>query len=95
MWLARVFTLYPELFPGPLGSGLYKKALEKKLSLLEDILDSSYKINNHSDSLSDHSKRISGTEAREMLVKGITPPKWYMRKELSQMIILIIPPSSI
>ena len=31
MWTARVFTLYPELFPGPLGSGLYKKALEKKL----------------------------------------------------------------
>ena len=30
MWVARVFTLYPELFPGPLGSGLYKKALEKK-----------------------------------------------------------------
>ena len=29
MWTARVFTLYPELFPGPLGSGLYKKALEK------------------------------------------------------------------
>ena len=25
MWTARVFTLYPELFPGPLGSGLYKK----------------------------------------------------------------------
>ena len=30
MWTARVFTLYPELFPGPLGIGLYKKALEKK-----------------------------------------------------------------
>jgi len=28
MWTARVFTLYPELFPGPLGSGLSKKALE-------------------------------------------------------------------
>ena len=37
MWKARVFTLYPELFPGPLGSGLYKKALEKKLWLLEVI----------------------------------------------------------
>ena len=30
MWKARVFTLYPELFPGPLGIGLYKKALDKK-----------------------------------------------------------------
>jgi len=26
MWTVRVFTLYPELFPGPLGIGLYKKA---------------------------------------------------------------------
>ncbi len=42
MWKARVFTLYPELFPGPLDSGLYKKALEKKLWGLEiiDIRDS-------------------------------------------------------
>ena len=37
MWTARVFTLYPELFPGPLGSGLYKKALEKKLWSLEVV----------------------------------------------------------
>ena len=37
MWTARVFTLYPELFPGPLGIGLYKKALEKKLWSLEVI----------------------------------------------------------
>ena len=29
MWKARVFTLYPELFPGPLDIGLYKKAREK------------------------------------------------------------------
>ena len=37
MWTVRVFTLYPELFPGPLGSGLYKKALEKKLWSLEVV----------------------------------------------------------
>ena len=37
MWKARVFTLYPELFPGPLDSGLYKKALEKKLWSLEVV----------------------------------------------------------
>ena len=30
MWTARVFTLYPELFPGPLGVGLYKKQWIKK-----------------------------------------------------------------
>ena len=27
----NIFTLYPELFPGPLGIGLYKKAMEKKI----------------------------------------------------------------
>ena len=37
MWTARIFTLYPELFPGPLGSGLYKRALEKKLWSLEIV----------------------------------------------------------
>ncbi len=37
MWTARVFTLYPELFPGPLNIGLYKKALEKKLWSLEVV----------------------------------------------------------
>ena len=31
MWKARIFTLYPDLFPGPLASGLYKKAIDKKL----------------------------------------------------------------
>ena len=35
MWKVRVFTLYPEMFPGPLASGLYKKALEKKIWSLE------------------------------------------------------------
>jgi len=37
MWKVKIFTLYPELFPGPLGIGLYKKALEKKLWSLEVI----------------------------------------------------------
>ena len=37
MWTARVFTLYPELFPGPLGTGLYKKALDKKIWSLEVV----------------------------------------------------------
>ena len=31
MWHAKVFTLYPEFFPGPLSKGLYGKALSKKL----------------------------------------------------------------
>ena len=34
---ARVFTLYPEIFPGPLSKGLYGKALQKKIWDLEVI----------------------------------------------------------
>ena len=47
MWTARVFTLYPELFPGPLGSGLYKKALEKKLWSLEIVNIRDYSLDKH------------------------------------------------
>ena len=47
MWAARVFTLYPELFPGPLGSGLYKKALEKKLWSLEVVNIRDYASDKH------------------------------------------------
>ncbi|MAV62255.1 MAG: tRNA (guanosine(37)-N1)-methyltransferase TrmD [Candidatus Pelagibacter sp.] len=31
MWKAKIFTLYPEMFPGPLSKGLYGKALSKKI----------------------------------------------------------------
>ncbi len=44
MWTARVFTLYPELFPGPLDSGLYKKALEKNIWSLQVINIRDYAI---------------------------------------------------
>ena len=37
MWKVRVFTLYPELFPGPLNNGLYRKALDKKIWNIEVI----------------------------------------------------------
>ena len=47
MWTARIFTLYPELFPGPLGSGLYKKALEKKLWSLEVVSIRDYATDKH------------------------------------------------
>jgi tRNA (guanine37-N1)-methyltransferase len=47
MWIARVFTLYPELFPGPLGSGLSKKALEKKLWSLEVVNIRDYATDKH------------------------------------------------
>ena len=31
MWEVKVFTLYPEIFPGALSKGLYGKALEEKI----------------------------------------------------------------
>ena len=37
MFQAQVFTLYPEVFPGPLAKGLYGKALSKKLWNLSAI----------------------------------------------------------
>ena len=47
MWTARIFTLYPELFPGPLNSGLYKKALEKKLWSLKVVNIRDYALDKH------------------------------------------------
>ena len=43
MWQAQVFTLYPEVFPGPLSKGLYGKALSSDLWKLKvvNIRDSS------------------------------------------------------
>ena len=53
MWQAQVFTLYPELFPGPLSKGLYGKALEKKIWNLEVI--------NIRDSAEDKHKKVDDT----------------------------------
>ena len=47
MWTVRVFTLYPELFPGPFDIGLHKKALEKKLWSLEVINIRDYSLDKH------------------------------------------------
>ena len=47
MWTVRVFTLYPELFPGPLDIGLYKKARQKKLWSLEVINIRDYATDKH------------------------------------------------
>ena len=53
MWTARVFTLYPEIFPGPLNKGLYGKALEKKVWNLEVV--------NIRDSAEDKHKTVDDT----------------------------------
>ena len=53
MWQAKVFTLYPEVFPGPLAKGLYGKALSKKLWNL--------KVVNIRDSAEDKHKTVDDT----------------------------------
>ena len=47
MWKARVFTLYPELFPGLLEIGLYKKALKNNLWSLEVVNIRDYAADKH------------------------------------------------
>tara|TARA_B100000029_G_scaffold346574_1_gene338931 strand:+ start:51 stop:737 length:687 start_codon:yes stop_codon:yes gene_type:complete len=37
MFTSRIFTLYPELFPGPFSQGLYGKALNEKIWNLEIV----------------------------------------------------------
>ena len=37
MFIAKVFTLYPDYFPGPLNKGLYGKAMEKKIWDLKTV----------------------------------------------------------
>ena len=47
MLIARIFTLYPEFFPGPLGKGLYGKALVENIWKLETINIRDYATDNH------------------------------------------------
>ena len=47
MLLARIFTLYPEFFPGPLGKGLYGKALAEKIWKLETVNIRDYSTDKH------------------------------------------------
>jgi len=53
MWQVKVFTLYPEVFPGPFSKGLYGKALFKKLWNL--------KVVNIRDSADDKHKTVDDT----------------------------------
>ena len=53
MFKAQVFTLYPEIFPGPLAKGLYGKALSNKLWNLNVI--------NIRDSATDKHKTVDDT----------------------------------
>ena len=53
MWKARIFTLYPEAFPGPLNKSLYGKALSNKIWNLDII--------NIRDSAKDKHKTVDDT----------------------------------
>ena len=70
MWQAQVFTLYPEVFPGPLSTGLYGKALSKELWNL--------KVVNIRDSAEDKHKTVDDTPyggGSGMLLKADTLAK--------------------
>ena len=47
MFEVKIFTLYPDLFPGPLNTGLYKKAQENKIWNLEVIDIRNYATDKH------------------------------------------------
>ena len=48
MFLANIFTLYPEIFPGVLGQGIYHRAMEKKLWKLDIVNIRDYALDKHS-----------------------------------------------
>jgi len=47
LWQAQLLTLYPEIFPGPLGASLAGKALEKGLWTLDVIQIRDYATDRH------------------------------------------------
>ena len=47
MFIAKVFTLYPDFFPGPLDKGLYGKAMEKKIWDLKTVDIREYALDKH------------------------------------------------
>ena len=48
MFKVKIFTLYPDLYPGPLNTGIYKKAMESKIWDLKVINIRDYAIDKHS-----------------------------------------------
>jgi tRNA (guanine37-N1)-methyltransferase len=47
MLKVKIFSLYPDIFPGPLGLGIYKKAREKKIWDLDTINIRNYANDKH------------------------------------------------
>ena len=48
MFEVKIFTLYPDLYPGPLMTGIYKKAQESKIWDLKVINIRDYAVDKHS-----------------------------------------------
>ena len=48
MFEVKIFTLYPDLYPGPLNTGIYKKAQESKIWDLKVINIRDYATDKHS-----------------------------------------------
>ena len=47
MWSAKIFTLYPEFFPGLLDMGIYKRAREKNIWKLDIVNIRDYALDKH------------------------------------------------
>ena len=47
MFEVKIFTLYPDLYPGPLNTGLYKKAQENKIWSLNVVNIRDYAVDKH------------------------------------------------
>ena len=47
MWSAKIFTLYPEFFPGLLDMGIYKRAREKNIWKLDIVYIRDYALDKH------------------------------------------------
>ena len=65
MFLSRIFTLYPEYFPGHLKKGLFGKAMSEKIWNLETVNIRDYTIDKH--------KTVDGTPyggGNGMLIKA-------------------------
>ena len=62
MWQAQIFTLYPDIFPGPFSKGLYGKALSNKLWDL--------KVVNIRDAAEDKHKTV--TKQNELLMEMLS-----------------------
>ncbi len=47
MWTVRIFTLFPDVFPGPLNKGIYGRALKKKIWNVEVVNIRDYASDKH------------------------------------------------